>query len=335
MKLAPRPLPKYNIGKQIQSATAIRHEIADDDSSSSSDRPTNDKKKAIQKRRTRKERKLREAQVFNGGKWSRKERLEFLRGLRKFGPGKWKKIQTILKTRYVYSRYILFYLHGLLLLQQRYLIYIDAASPALPLQTADPTFRSRATARKFYKEWKLEKTSTSISKVPKPQEMSLLLRSQQQPSRTKTTVTARLLPLLRLILRHPTEKKATRRLLWCRKFLGRRPMRMDKKGQLIGKATIRQQQQQQQQQLLGRPTLKPVPIHSSSTTIKSSFKASPAPGQCPRSVLMKPPSFLPCSTWQTQSSYRIVSPQHQDLRWSKLSRSLLWPNQSDFIQRWR
>jgi len=57
------------------------------------------KEQAHQKRRTVKERKLREAQVFNGGPWSQKERLDFLRGLRKFGPGKWKKIQTILTTR--------------------------------------------------------------------------------------------------------------------------------------------------------------------------------------------------------------------------------------------
>ena len=55
--------------------------------------------KAIQMRRTIKERKLRSQHVFNGGKWSQKERLDFLRGLRKFGPGKWKDVQTILTTR--------------------------------------------------------------------------------------------------------------------------------------------------------------------------------------------------------------------------------------------
>jgi len=57
------------------------------------------RKSAIQKRRTHKERKLRQAKVFNGGRWSKQERLDFLRGLRKFGPGQWKKIQTILTTR--------------------------------------------------------------------------------------------------------------------------------------------------------------------------------------------------------------------------------------------
>lgn len=62
-----------------------------------------ERRKAIQKRRTRKERNLRATHVFNGGPWTKKEKLDFLRGLRKFGPGKWKKIQTILKTRCVVS----------------------------------------------------------------------------------------------------------------------------------------------------------------------------------------------------------------------------------------
>lgn len=57
------------------------------------------KNKAHQMRRTNKERQLRNEKVFNGGPWSEKERLDFLRGLRMFGPGKWKKIQTILTTR--------------------------------------------------------------------------------------------------------------------------------------------------------------------------------------------------------------------------------------------
>ena len=54
---------------------------------------------SIQLRRTKKERKLRKDRVFKGGRWTTEERLNFLRGLRKFGPGRWKDIQTILTTR--------------------------------------------------------------------------------------------------------------------------------------------------------------------------------------------------------------------------------------------
>ena len=61
-----------------------------------------ERRKAIQKRRTHKERCLRATHIFNGGPWTKEEKHDFLRGLRQFGPGKWKKIQTILKTRCVF-----------------------------------------------------------------------------------------------------------------------------------------------------------------------------------------------------------------------------------------
>lgn len=49
--------------------------------------------------RTRKERRLRQDKIYNGGKWSETEKLLFLQGLRVFGAGHWKKIGTILTTR--------------------------------------------------------------------------------------------------------------------------------------------------------------------------------------------------------------------------------------------
>jgi hypothetical protein len=40
-------------------------------------------------------------QLYNEGRWTFEEKILFLKGLRRYGRGKWKKIGSLLPTRYV------------------------------------------------------------------------------------------------------------------------------------------------------------------------------------------------------------------------------------------
>ncbi|CAB9500878.1 expressed unknown protein [Seminavis robusta] len=94
MTPAPQERPVRKVSIVLGDNSSI---LSDESNTSNKRRRVSDD--AIQVRRTKKERKLRNERVFSGGKWSKEERLNFLRGLRKFGHGKWKQIQTILTTR--------------------------------------------------------------------------------------------------------------------------------------------------------------------------------------------------------------------------------------------
>lgn len=56
-------------------------------------------KNKLPSKRTQKERRLRRERVYNSGSWTTLEKQQFLAGLKKFGPGQWRKIGTLVTTR--------------------------------------------------------------------------------------------------------------------------------------------------------------------------------------------------------------------------------------------
>ena len=136
MKQSPRP---YRSNK----LASLGVDYNSDDSSAGSTTRRINSNKASQVRRTTNERRLRNEKVFNGGQWTKGERLDFLRGLRRFGPGKWKAIQTVLTTRYVICvapSMVLFYFAKHVL------------TDPLSLISLDQTFKSKVMAKRSSNE---------------------------------------------------------------------------------------------------------------------------------------------------------------------------------------